>query len=108
MDLEEDAKRVLGLPLDIRAVKDECLGDVGEGPSSSSLSSCIATSTQEPVREVGGRQESGEEHDVVNLVEAITEAAVDVKDDDAPYSNQEPVNAKDSTKFGVRSSFLSS
>ena len=77
MDLEEDAKRVLGLPLDIRAVKDECLGDVGEGPSSSSLSSCIATSTQEPVREVGGRQESGEEHDVVNLVEAIKEAAVD-------------------------------
>ena len=80
MDLEEDARRLLWLPLDIlniRAVKDELLGDVGEGPSSSSLKSCIATSMQEPVREVGGRQESGEEDDVVNLVEEIREAAVE-------------------------------
>jgi len=73
VDLEEDARRVLGLPFNMRSVKDEFLGDVGEGPSSS----CIATCMQEPVREVGGRRESGEEGDVVNLVEAIREASVE-------------------------------
>ena len=77
VDLEEDARRVLGLPSNMRAVKDEFPGDVGEGPSSSSLGSCIATCMQEPVREVGGRRESGEEGDVVNLVEAIREASVE-------------------------------
>ena len=54
MDLEEDARRVLGLPgniLNIRAVKDELLGDVGDELGSSSLS-FVATSIQEPVREV--------------------------------------------------------
>ena len=54
MDLEEDARRVLGLPcniLNIRAVKDELLGDVGDELGSSSLS-FAATSIQEPVREV--------------------------------------------------------
>ena len=47
--LEEDALRVLGLPLNIlntRVLKDEFLGDGGDG-----LSSCVATSMQEPVRE---------------------------------------------------------
>ena len=60
VDLEEGARRVLGLPLnnlDVRAVKDEVLGDVEEGPRTFSLSSSFATSTQqEPVREVGGRR----------------------------------------------------
>ena len=50
MDLEEDARRALGLPyniLNIRAVKDELLGDVGD-----ELGSFVAASIQEPVREV--------------------------------------------------------
>jgi len=94
VDLEEDARRVLGLPgniLNIRAVKDELLGDVGDELGSSSLS-FAATSIQEPVREEtarGSRRDSvedthreskydvKEEEDVVNLVEAIGEAAVE-------------------------------
>ena len=71
VDLEEDARSVLGLPFNMRAAKDGFPGDVGEGPSSSSLGSCIATCMQEPVREVGGKREPGEEGDVVILVEAI-------------------------------------
>ena len=55
MDLEEDARRVLGLPcniLNIKAMKDELLGDVQDELGASSLSSFVATPVQEPVREV--------------------------------------------------------